>query len=100
MTKMKNIRNPEYSTSKERANSLHSMVVDGEDAEAVLKYASRFLKDAENELLCIATDGTPEELLSYLPQYKAVHSFCTKLKQAANTGEQKRKVLDGLHKQI
>ena len=50
MIKMKNIRNPEYATSKERQNSLHDIIIDGEDAEAVIKYASRFLKDAEDEL--------------------------------------------------
>lgn len=99
MTKMKNIRNPEYATSKERQNSLHNIVIDGEDAEAVFKYASRFLKDAEDELLNAALTE-PDKLGESALQYRMVHSFCTKLKQAATLGEQKRKVLNDLRQKV
>ncbi len=96
---MKNIRNPEYATSKERQAALQEIVIDGEDAEAVLKYASRFLKNAEDELLTAAL-STDADVYALARRYQIVHSFCTQLKQAATLGKQKQKVLDDLRKNV
>lgn len=82
----KNIRNADS-----RIDVLHTLVVEGEDAEAVYKYAFKLKKEAdENMLKAALAYGDIENQRS---DYRAICKLCDMLEFAARTGKQKKKTL-------
>lgn len=74
-----------------RIEILHDLIVEGEDAEAVYKYAFKLRKEAdENMLKAALAYGDIENQRS---DYRAICRLCEMLEFAARTGKQKAKVL-------
>lgn len=82
----KNIR-----SSESRVEILHALVVEGEDAEAVYKYAYKLKKEADEKMLEAALAyGDIENQRS---DYRAICKLVEILANAARTGKQKQKTL-------
>lgn len=83
--------------TESRIDLLRDFIVDGEDAEAVYKYAFRLKKEADEKML--------EASLSYgdierqRSDYRAVCRLIEMLQHAASTGKQKEKTLAQLQTQ-
>lgn len=77
-----------YANQLERLELLHNLVVDGKDAEAVLKYAEMLRKEAEKEVLeaLAKPNANLQEMQSY---YRLTMHFCDMLNHAAMTGKRK-----------
>lgn len=74
-----------------RVEILHALVVEGEDAEAVHKYAYKLKKGADENMLKAALSyGDIETQRS---DYRAICKLVEMLEFAARTGKQKEKVL-------
>lgn len=81
-----NIRNLES-----RITLLNDLIIDGEDAEAVFKYAYKIKKEADEKMLqAVLQCGDIEQLRS---DYRAICHLVDVLKNAAVTGKQKEKTL-------
>lgn len=74
-----------------RIEILHALVVEGEDAEAVYKYAFKLKKDADENMLKAALSYGDIEIQR--SDYRAICKLVEMLEFAARTGKQKEKVL-------
>ena len=74
-----------------RVAVLHQMVVDGQDAEAVYKYAFAMKKEADAKMLEAALGGG--NIDQQRSDYRAVCHLCEMLEHAAYLGKQKEKAL-------
>lgn len=74
-----------------RVSVLRQIVVDGQDAEAVYKYAFAMKKEADAKMLEAALGGGNIE--QQRSDYRAVCHLCEMLEHAARLGKQKEKVL-------
>lgn len=84
-------RDKQIKNADSRIEILHALVVEGEDAEAVYKYAFKLKKEAdENMLKAALAYGDIENQRS---DYRAICKLCEMLEYAARTGKQKEKVL-------
>lgn len=90
---MINIKEPSYATSNERMNVLRNMVVDGQDAEATLKYVSEFLKACEQDVLQYAREGKMELMNEAALDYKVAFRFSEMLRHAVELGKKKEEIL-------
>lgn len=90
---MINIKEPTYATSNERMNVLRNMVVDGQDAEATLRYVSEFLKACEQDVLRNAREGKMELLKEAALEYKVAFAFSEMLRHAVELGKKKEEIL-------
>lgn len=88
-----------YANSLERLDTLHNFVVDGKDAEALLKYTARLRSDVEQEVLAamLKPGSNIQELQIY---YRLTDRFCTMLENAAATGKQKEESYAKLKAQL
>lgn len=83
--------------TESRIDLLRDFIVDGEDAEAVYKYAFRLKKEADETMLEAALSyGDIERQRS---DYRAVCCLVEMLQHAAATGKQKEKALAQLQTQ-
>lgn len=83
--------------TESRIDLLRDFIVDGEDAEAVYKYAFRLKKEADEKMLEAALSyGDIERQRS---DYRAVCRLIEMLQHAATTGKQKEKTLAQLQTQ-
>lgn len=83
--------------TESRIDLLRDFIVDGEDAEAVYKYAFRLKKEADEKMLEAALSyGDIERQRS---DYRAVCRLIEMLQHAASTGKQKEKTLAQLQTQ-
>lgn len=97
MENKKNIISPDYAHSVKRFEALRRIAIDGEDADAVLKYADRFLDKIETETLeALEKRPSAERLLEIAADYRAALRFCEMLYQAAELRDVKREKLDEL----
>ena len=78
MINERKIMNPEYASSSERLSILRSLVIDGEDAEAVLKYVRIFKKGCEDAILENAKVGNERKYNEVAGEYKIVCKFCVR----------------------
>lgn len=87
----------DYSVSEGRAAYLQQVIIDGVDAEAVLKYADRFLELVEIETLekLKQPNADHKEVATY---YRVVTKFVEMLVSAAELGRQKEKAFEELKK--
>lgn len=85
----------EYAQSKERMEKLHNIIIDGKDAEAVLKYAERFQAEIERETLEILKkpNANHKEAADY---YRIACRFTDMLRAAVSLGEQKTETFEKL----
>lgn len=88
-----------YANQLERLELLHNLVVDGKDAEAVLKYAKMLREEAEKEVLeaLAKPNANLQELQSY---YRLTTHFCDMLNHAAMTGKRKEQDYNQLKVQL
>lgn len=94
----KTIRSSEYyAQSKERMELLNNMIVEGEEAKLVIKYAEKFLDVVERETLdsLARQNGNHEEAANF---YRAAVRFVDMLRAAVSLGEKKAEALDKLKK--
>ena len=78
-------------TVESRIDLLRDFIIDGEDAEAVYKYAFRMKKEADAKMLAAALSyGDIEQQRS---DYRAVCRLVEMLEHAATTAKQKEKTL-------
>ena len=83
--------------TESRIDLLRDFIVDGEDAEAVYKYAFRLKKEADEKMLEAALSyGDIERQRS---DYRAVWRLVVMLQHSAATGKQKEKALVQLQAQ-
>lgn len=87
------IKEPAYATSNERMNVLRNMVVDGQDADATLRYVSEYLIACEQDVLRYAREGKMELLTEAALDYKVAFRFSEMLKHAVDIGRQKEEIL-------
>ena len=92
MINERKIKSPEYADSQERMNSLWNMMVDGQEAEAVIKYADIFLKESEQNMLAkIRENKNCEEAIL---EYRVAFKFMEMLKHVAEIGRAKQKIFE------
>lgn len=85
------------SSERERFNYLHDIAVDGDDAEAVLKYASKMLKEAEQNVLnCIVEPNAP--LADIAAEYRLIKKFHDMLVASAQKGERYKQKIKTMQK--
>lgn len=89
------ILSSDYAQSENRAVYLQEVIIDANDAEAVLKYADRFLANIEQETLdkLKKPNANYEELASY---YRVASRFYDMLVTSVELGKQKAKALDAI----
>ena len=89
------IYSSEYAQSESRAVFLQEVIIDANDAEAVLKYADRFLAAIEQETLdkLKKPNANYEEIASY---YRVASRFTDMLVSAVELGKQKAKALEDI----
>lgn len=94
MINERKIKSPEYATSAERMGALWEMAVDGQEAEAVIKYANIFLNECEQNVLTRIREGkdTNEAIL----EYRVAFQFMEMLKHVAIVGKQKKAVYEDM----
>ena len=84
-------RDKRIQSADSRIEILHTLVVEGEDAEAVYKYAFKLKKEADDNMLKAALAyGDIEQQRS---DYRAICKLVEMLEYAARMGKQKEKVL-------
>ncbi len=88
-----------YANKSERLEVLHDLVVDGRDAEAVLKYAEVLRSEVEKEVLAemVKPGSNLQELQTY---YRITSRFCEMLKNAAMTGKRKEQDYNKLKQEL
>lgn len=86
MTKAKHIR-----AAESRINVIQQLIVDGEDAEAVYKYAYTMKKEADEAMLKAAL--LHDDIEQQRSDYRAVCKLVDMLQHAAFVGKQKKKIL-------
>lgn len=91
------ILNSGYAQSAERMAKLYDIVVDGEEAKVVLKYADRFLAEIERETLeaLKKPNANHKEAADY---YRIAVRFADMLRAAIALGEQKSETFEALKK--
>lgn len=83
----------------ERLETLRNLVVDGKDAEAVLKYVERFRREVEKEVLeALVKPGI--DLREAQTYYRVTNRFCEMLTFAAQTGKRKEEDYNSLKKEL
>lgn len=84
----KHIRSAEY--NKERMSLVQQMIIDGQDAEAVYKYAYKLKKDVEQEVLnFLLTSKNKDEVAEMQQYYRIVCRFVDMLAHVALLGKRK-----------
>lgn len=84
------IRNPDFYKKQENLDYLREIAIEGEDAEAVLKYAARYLDQVEKHTLEILETGNEETIQKAVTDYRVVKKFCAILESAAVRGRRKQ----------
>lgn len=84
-----------YAQNQERMEKLREIIVDGEDAEAVLKYAERFLAEIERETLetLKKPNADHKEAADY---YRVACRFVDMLQSAVAMGKRKIETFETL----
>ena len=87
----------DYAQSESRAVFLQEVIIDANDAEAVLKYADRFLAAIEQETLdkLKSPHADYEAIANY---YRVAARFNEMLVSAVELGKQKAKALEDISK--
>jgi len=89
------IRNTEYASSRQRLDALQQIVIDGNEAESVIKYADRLVEEIGKITLesMLVNDANLVECQMF---YKVAVRFAQLVKSAASQGKQKEAVLESL----
>lgn len=98
MTDLRQIKTPEYATSRERMSELYHIAIEGQEAEAVIKYADIFIAETSEALLEAVKNGKNYEQAAL--EYKVACKFMERLKFAVNQGKQKQETYERLKTQI
>lgn len=98
MTRAKlHISNAEYASSRTRLDALHKIVIDGNEAESVIKYADQFVDELGANLLVDIANGK-QDIEEQIMAYKIAVQFSKKIKSIASQGKQKEAILQSLQK--
>ena len=97
MINERKIKSPDYADSQERMNSLWNMMVDGQEAEAVIKYADVFLNECEQNMLTRIREG--KDANEAILEYRVAFKFMNLLKHVAITGKAKEAIWQDKRKQ-
>lgn len=84
----KYIKDPEQA-AKEREIRFNQLIIDGEDAEAVFKYAYKLKKETEQDVLNALLSASEEKIQEQKYYYRAVCRLCDMLTRAANIGKRR-----------
>lgn len=81
----------------QRMERLSAIVMDGQEAEIVKKYADRWLAEVESEVLqkLLVDSSDPQELQYY---YQACSSFRQSIEHAVQAGQRKQDKLSAMIK--
>lgn len=98
MTDLRQIKSPEYATSRERMSELYHTAIEGQEAEAVIKYANIFIAETRETLLEAVENGQNYEQAAL--EYRVACKFMERLQFAVNLGKQKKETYERLKTQI
>lgn len=84
------INDPEYFKSRERLQKLEELIIEGEEAKTLLKFADKLEAQIERETLdALKKNNTDHEETAAF--YKVAVRFIEMLRYAADTGDKKAK---------
>lgn len=91
------ISNAEYASSRTRLDVLQKIVIDGNNAEAIIKFADRFVDEIGKDTL-EAIANNRGNLAEQEMTYRVAVKFASMIKGIASQGKQKEATLQSLQK--